>query len=308
MRLTVLIVLAGMLAAAVPAIAQTPFRPVAVVNDSAITGFDLSQRTLILGALGYPTDNRAQLQTEALDQLVEDKLKLQAGEQIGVTPTPELIAAGIDEYAVRADSTPEAFRASMRARGVTDEALDEMIGAQVVWLNVIRTRFGDRVRPDEAEIDAELAQLGGGTDYRLLEIGLPLTADGRSESETRALAQDLSTSLNQGGDFAEAVALYSDAPSAAQRGEVGWVPSDRMPPELSQALSQLEVGEVSPPLQVGGGLAILKVVEKRRSQAAQTVEQRSREAVRDELITQRSERLAEGLLQEMRRDALIEVR
>ncbi len=43
MRLTVLMALVGMaLLSAGAAAAQTPFRPVAVVNDAAITGFDLT--------------------------------------------------------------------------------------------------------------------------------------------------------------------------------------------------------------------------------------------------------------------------
>jgi peptidyl-prolyl cis-trans isomerase SurA len=310
MRLKVLIALAGMaLAAADPAAAQTPFRPVAVVNDSAITGFDLAQRALILGVLGYPTDNPQQLQTEALDQLVEDKLKLEAGEQMGIEPTPAVIAAGIEQYARRAGTTADDFRARMSARGVTEQALDDLVAAQVVWLNVIQTRFGDQVQPAEAEIDAELARAGGGAnEYRIMEIGLPLTAGGRSASETRALASELSASLNQGGDFAEAVARYSEAPSAQRGGEVGWVTADRMPPELRQTLSRLDVGQVSPPLEVSGGLSILKLVDARRAAGGAAVEQRSREEVRDTLINQRSERLAEDLLQEMRRDALIEVR
>ena len=309
MRLRLFIALAlAAVAATGAAAAQTPFRPVAVVNDSVVTGFDLAQRTLILDALGYRGD-RGQLQTAALDELVEDKLKLQAGEQIGVTPTPELIASGIEEYARLTGTTPEGFRQGMRARGVTDQALEDLVAAQVVWLDVIRRRFGDQVQPAEADIDAEMALGGGGvTEYRVLEIGLPLTADGRTEAETRALAQELSASLGGGGDFGAAVARYSDAPSAARGGEVGWVITDRMPPELRQTLAELEVGQVSPPLDVAGGLSILKLLDKRQTGAAPAAAPRSREQVRDALITQRSERLADGLLQELRRDALIEVR
>jgi peptidyl-prolyl cis-trans isomerase SurA len=310
MRLRVLIALAGLvLAAAQPAGAQTPFRPVALVNDSVITGFDLAQRALILSVLGYPADNPEQLRTEALDQLVEDKLKLQAGRQSGIEPTPEMIAAGLEEYAGRAGITPDEFRARLSARGVAGQALEDMVAAQVVWRDVIRTRFGDRLQPGEEEIEAQMGQPGTGpTEYRVLEIGLPLTADGRSAAETRALAEELSTSLNGGGDFAEAVARYSEAPSAQRGGEIGWITTQAMPPDIAQALSRMEVGQVSPPLEVSGGLSILKLLDRRSAQAAPAAGQRSREAVRDELINQRSGRLADGLLQEMRRDALIEVR
>jgi peptidyl-prolyl cis-trans isomerase SurA len=311
MRLKVMMALAALLMAAPAAqgaaVAQTPFRPVAVVNDSVITGFDLQQRSLILSALGFPAENEGDLRSWALDQLVEDKLKLQAGKQMGIEPTPERIASGVEEYARRARLGPDDFRARLRARGITDQALDDMVAAQVVWLDVVRTRFGERVQPDEAEIDAELGRGAAATEHKVLEIGLPLTADGRSADETRALANELVASLRAGGDFAEAVARYSDAPSAARGGDVGWVTAGRMPAELRQALSQLEVGEVSPPLEVAGGLPILKLVDRRQTEAA-AVEQRSREQVRNALVSQRSERLADGLLQEMRRDALTEVR
>ncbi len=197
----------------------------------------------------------------------------------------------------------------MSSRGVTEQALDDMVAAQVVWLNVVRSRFADRVQPGEAEIDAELAQLGSGvTEYRVLEIGLPLTANGRTAAETRALAQELSASLSQGGDFGQAVARYSSAPSAERGGEVGWVTPERMPPELRESLALMEVGQVSQPMEVAGGLSIVKLEDRRQTTAAPAAVQRSRDQVRTQMVNERSERLAEGLLQEMRRDALIEVR
>jgi peptidyl-prolyl cis-trans isomerase SurA len=315
MRLKLLIALAGLALALVgqspgQALGQTPFRPVAVVNDSVITGFDLAQRAQILTSLGYPGTNAAQLQTEALDQLIEDKLKLQAGKAIGITPTPEMIASGVEEYARQTRATPEQFRETMAARGVTDQALEDMVGAQMVWLNVVRTRFGGRVEPGEGEIDAELAQRSSRTttEYRISEIGLPLQGDGRTEAETRALAERLSQSLNRGGDFQEAVARYSGAPSAAQGGEVGWVTTASMPPELRESLAGLQVGEVSRPIQLSSGISLLKLEDKRQATANAAAEAATREAVRNQMINQRSERLAEGLLQEMRRDALIQVR
>ena len=85
---------------------------------------------------------------------------------------------------------------------------DDMVGAQMVWLNVVRTRFSGRVEPAESEIDAELAQRtsAASTEYLISEIGLPLQGDGRTADETRALADRLSETLNQGGDFQQAVA------------------------------------------------------------------------------------------------------
>ena len=294
----------------VPATAQTLFRPVAVVNDSAITGFDLAQRAQILVALGFSTASADALRNQALDQLVEDRLKLQAGKQIGLKPSPEVIAAGIEQVAARSNLSAAEFQALMNAQGVTDQAVEDLAAAEVIWIQVVRARFSDRVEPGEAEIDAELNLVGtrGAFDYRIREIGLPLEGDGRSAPQTRALAEQLYNSLNQGGSFDQAVSEFSKSPSVARGGNVGWVTTQQMPANLLQALQGMEVGDVSQPLDVAGGFSLIKLVEKRSTGASQAVDPQLRERIRNRLINVQSARLADGLLQEMRRDALIEVR
>ena len=56
-----------------PAVAQDLFSPVIVVNDRAVTGFELDQRQRLLQLFGTPGD----LSREARTQLVEDRLKQQ---------------------------------------------------------------------------------------------------------------------------------------------------------------------------------------------------------------------------------------
>ncbi len=309
-KLLKMALVALVLGAVAPASAQTLFRPVAVVNDSAITGFDLAQRAQILVALGFASASPDALRAEALDQLVEDRLKLQAGEQIGITRSREIVEVGVEEFARQQNLSADEYRTLMATQGVTNQALEDMVAAEIIWIQVVRARFASRVQPGEAEIDAELEliQRRGSFDYRIQEIGLPLESDGRTEAQTRALGEQLYNELNAGGGFDEAVRKYSRAPSAATGGNVGWVTTQRMPPVLLQALSELEVGGVSRPLPVAGGLSLIKVLERRSSGQAALVDAETRERIRENLINQRSERLAEGLLQEMRRDALIEVR
>ncbi len=295
-----------------PAAAQTPFRPVAVVNDSAITGYDLAQRAQLMVALGYPTENVDALRAQALDQLVQDRLKLEAGRDIGILPSDEAYAEGLAAFAQQAGMTPEAFIARMADSGVTESALRDLIQAEMVWRSVIRARFGSRVDVAEGEIDAEIELLGQGTtsSFRLQEIGLPFTDGGRNEAQTRALANRLYSELSAGGDFEAAARRYSRSPSASNGGDVGWVSRRQMPDELFTALQGLGVGDLTPPLPVPGGVTILKIVEMRTeaSGGLDPSDPELRDQIRNRIAAQRSARLAEGFLQELRRDALIEVR
>lgn len=304
--------LAAMLISAGAAPAQTMFRPVAVVNDSAITGFDLAQRAQILVVLGIRTDNKEVLRNEALDRLIEDRLKVQEAKRMGITASQETIDEGIAGIAQRVNVSPDEFRAAMNAHGVAPQSLNDMVAADAVWGQVVRGRFARRVDPGEAEIDAEIALMQQRTaaSYRLAEIGLPFGDRGRSEADTRALAQKLYVSLSQGGDFDAAVRQYSRSPSAAKGGEIGWVPSQRLPPALVDMLGELEVGQVGRPIPVKGGLSILKLMETRADgqSAIDKNDPELRKQIRERLSSERIQRLAEGLLQELRRDALIELR
>ncbi len=304
--------LVAVLLSAASAPAQTMFRPVAVVNDSAITGFDLAQRAQILIALGFTAANPDALRAESLERLIEDRLKLQEGKRLGLSAGADSIDNGIEEFAQRSGLSGDEFRAAMSTQGVTRSALNDLVSAEVVWRQVVRGRFARRVEPGEAEIDAEIAlvQQRAGVSYRVVEIGLPVGDAGRSEAETRELAEKLYASLSQGGDFAAAVRTYSRAPSAARGGEVGWVSTVRMSPELAETLSELSIGQVGHPISVAGGISILKLIDK-RTDAADTIDASNpelRDRVRSRLANQRTARLAEGLLQELRRDALIELR
>jgi peptidyl-prolyl cis-trans isomerase SurA len=304
--------LVAVLWSAAVAPAQTMFRPVAVVNDSAITGFDLAQRAQILVALGFTAASPDALRAESLERLIEDRLKLQEGARLGLSARADSIDEGIEEFARRTGLSADEFRAAMGTQGVTELALNDMVSAEVVWREVVRGRFARRVEPGESEIDTEIAlvQQRAGVSYRVTEIGLPVRDAGRSEAETRELAEKLYASLSQGGDFAAAVRTYSRAPSAARGGDVGWVSTLQMPPDLAEILSELSPGQVGRPFPVAGGISILKLIEKRvdATDAIDASDPELRNRVRRRLSNQRTARLAEGLLQELRRDALIELR
>ncbi len=304
------IILAGGMGAG--AVAQTMFRPVAVVNDAAVTGYDLDQRAKILAALGFRGGDGAALKREALDRLIDDRLKVQAGARGGITASPEEIDDALGRIAKRAKVTPEQLVAGMTSQGVGNQALRDMIAAEVVWREVVRLRFSRRTEPAEGEIDDEISEMTGqiGASYRLAEIGLPASGGGRSAADTTALAERLYAELSSGGDFGAAVKKYSRSPSAKRGGELGWVQSDQLPPDLVASLAALKPGDVAPPLPVTGGVSILKLLDVRsdKSKSVDTNDPQLRDRARVKLQNERIERLAEGFLQELRRDALIELR
>lgn len=290
---------------------QTPFRPVATVNKELITAFDVEQRARLLGLLGAGGEPQT-LGSMALDRLIEDRLKLEAAERAGLSATDQVFASGLQEFAANVGVPADSLLERAAAAGVSEQAIRDLVSAQVLWREVVQARFRGRIEPGEADIDAEIALASEARDLRLRlqEIGLPANSDGRSPEETARFAQELFVALSAGADFGQAVQQYSRAPSAARGGDLGWIEVAALPPDIARGLAAVPVGGVAPPRRVAAGFSILKVVDRESSQATAPDPQdpELRDRVRAELTRRRLDLLAQGLIQELRRDAMIELR
>lgn len=264
--LTILLTVILLGAQPAPAGAQTAFQPVAIVNDSVITAYDVDQRMRLLVANGARQD--AGLRAMALEQLVIDRVRRNAAKAAGLEARPEAVDAAIAEYAATRSLSVPALEQTLSRAGVARASLEDALASEIAWGELIRRRFGARAEPSDVEIEQELAlQAAGQTrSFRIAEIVLPLQP--RGEAATMALAQQLSASLNGGGDFAAAARRNSASPSAAQGGAVGWVTEGALPPVIVEALSTLRPGEVSPPVPLSGAVALLKLEEIRSTAGA----------------------------------------
>jgi peptidyl-prolyl cis-trans isomerase SurA len=258
--LTALIALTGFGAGA-----QTAFEPAAVVNDRVITRYDIDQRARLLLVNGAP--NSADLGRIALNQLTEDALKIDAAEAGGLSVSEDAVDAAVAEFAGRNNLSPSALDARLRQAGASRDALAHALRADLLWREVVRSRFGGRATPSEAEIDQEieLAAAGQAASYELAEIILPFAA--RGEAETRRLADQLARDLRAGGDFATAARRYSASASSRQGGAIGWVPERALPPQVAAEIAGLAAGAVTAPVETPNAIAILKVLDVRTEAA-----------------------------------------
>lgn len=259
MRITTLIplALAGLTALATPACAQAgKFSPVVVVNDSAVTRYELDQRVRFLTVLRVPGDPLA----EAEKGLIEDRLRSAAAKAAGITVNDQQIAAGMAEFAARANLDTEQFLQAIGQGGVAPETFRDFVAAGLAWREAVRARFLPKLVISEAEIDRALsvpAQRGAGPRVNLSEILIPTS--GGTVIETRDFAEELAKSLGSQAAFAAAARRHSAAPSRVNGGQVGWIPVTNLPPQVREVVARMSNGQVSPPIPVGNAIAIVRL-------------------------------------------------
>ncbi|MFB9148237.1 peptidylprolyl isomerase [Roseovarius ramblicola] len=236
-----------------PLKAQNLFEPVIFVNDSAITRYEVQQRARMLTLFRAPGDP-AQL---AREQLIEERVKLEAAKTMGITLGEDAVRTGIEEFAARAGMDAEQMIATLARSGVSAQSLGEFVRAGITWREVTRARFAGRVSVGQEEVDRAALALSGDASVRVLlsEIILPVANVEDAEAKQR-LAARIATAETEGA-FARYAREYSVAPTAQGGGRLEWQALSELPQALRQVALGLAPGEVSDPLPIDGGLALI---------------------------------------------------
>jgi peptidyl-prolyl cis-trans isomerase SurA len=121
------------------------------------------------------------------------------------------------------------------------------------------------------------------------------------------LADSLYQQLEKGADFGETAKAFStDEESKKMGGELGWYPVATMTPEFKQAIKDLKVGEISPPVISQYGIHILKVLD-RKTERKLTLEE-DWDAIKDMVRQQKTNEMIAKWAQKLREQYYVDIR
>jgi len=235
--------------------ADGPFAPRVIVNDSIVTNFEVEQRARFLQLINSPGD----LEQVALQGLIDDRLRFQAGVANGVELTEEAIKTGLEEFAGRANLSVEEFQKGLADNGVEPETFRDFVQANLVWRDVVRARFVPRVVVTDGDVQRALAVTNQRGEVRVALAELIIPAPPGQEADALAQAEELSASIQTVDDFAAAAAQFSAAPSAAEGGDVGWLEFGNLPPTIRAIILPLGIGGVTHPIPIPNAVALFQL-------------------------------------------------
>lgn len=296
--------LALTLALAGPAVAAGPFDAVRTVNGLAITEYDVSERMKLLDALGAD-DN---LRSLAIEQLTEDRVKVTEAQSLGIELPEGAIVDGIEQFGAQRGLTLDQVLDTLTEAEIDPAAMDDFVEAGLLWSELVGLRFRDKSIPTDDEVARALKEAENETVpvYQIAEIALPFAE--RGEAETGVFARQLYDELQRGFDFEVAARRFSRSPSARNGGLVDPIPQANLPPPLRAELDRIAPGQITQPIPITGGLAILKLVSIRNVKPERDPEMTEfdrMEMMRQQVFSRRVSAFGEGYLQELLLDAVI---
>jgi peptidyl-prolyl cis-trans isomerase SurA len=251
---------------------------VATVNDRIITGYDLRQRMLLIIVMSevQPTaENIAQIQSEALDMLIEEHLQ---SEEIAKFPTliisDEEVDGEIAAMAQQAGMTPEQYMQALASAGIHPRTIREQIRTAIGWRELVGGRFAARARVSRSQVEQNLRkyeEAASKKQYLIGEIYIDANRVGGMQAAITG-GQQLIQQMIQGAPFQAVAQQFSAAPTAVRGGDAGWVVEGTVAPALQQAFDNLDIGQLSNPIVVEGGVYIIYMRDKREGSASSLVE------------------------------------
>ena len=112
------------------ALAQShPFSAFIIVNDRAISYYDLNQRALLERLLGTPGD----LDVAAQNNLIDDSLRRSEAQRLGISASRAAIDRALSDFANRANKSNSEVLKYLASEGIDAQTLINFLTANIVW-------------------------------------------------------------------------------------------------------------------------------------------------------------------------------
>lgn len=243
-------------------------RASAVVNNEIITRSDIEHRVNLFlasrrGAQVSPEEMDL-LRQQVLRSLIDEALQIQRAREQDIT----VERAEVDRYYARFSQefgqTAQGFSDYLRTIGSSDRTVKRQIEGELAWTQLQRRM--PRPTVTNEEVEATLARMlasRGAPEYHVAEIYL--SAAPENAAQVRQRMSQLSQQIRAGAAFPAVARQFSEATTAARGGDLGWVTSDKLPPELAAVVQQMPVGAISDPIQLPDGFSLVALVDSRQS-------------------------------------------
>ncbi len=246
---------------------------IARINNEVITRTDFQK-----GREQMMNDLRQQYGAEAdkefkgrekdlLRDLIDQQLLLDKGKELGITADTDVVKKLDDLRKQNNLATMEDLEKAAQQQGINFEDFKQTIRNNLITQQVIAQEVGRKLLISREEgqkyYDEHKQEFERPEQVHLAEILVAIPKDATPDqiAASEAKANDLAKQIRGGAKFEEVAKKFSQGPTAADGGELGFFKRGVLAKELEDKTFSMKGGEVTDPIRTKQGFVILKVVE-----------------------------------------------
>jgi peptidyl-prolyl cis-trans isomerase SurA len=246
----------------------------AVVNDKAISSFDLNNRIkfiLVTTRISDTPDTIAKIKPQILRTLIDESLQLQEAQKNSIKVDDKEVAQAIAGIEAQRGLPAGGIAALLNANNIPQKIFNDQIQAQLAWNKLLSKTVRPRIKISDEEVN--LAQghmvISEPQNISIKEmeisiINLPIDKPQR-EGEIRKLGDKLYSELRKGAPFEEIARQFSSGGDT----KPFWIRPEQLDPTIAQVLRTTKEGSITPPMRSNTGVSIIKLVRVRANKPAE---------------------------------------
>ena len=229
----------------------------ALVNGQVITSNDMQSRInafILTTGIPYNNKTKSMITNKVLQGAIDEKLKLQEAKKNKIVVSQKELTSAIRNFEKSNGMAPGQLDQILIQAKVSPKVWITQIEADLAWKKLISMKGYNKISVGEYEIKRAYDDVKKDMKtkkYMLSEIVI-------NKKDAKDIRQ-LSEVLRQDPRFELYAIQFSQSPSAANGGRLGWVLQGKLPSVLEKAVVKLKAGEVSDPIAYGNDYYIFKM-------------------------------------------------
>ncbi len=294
---------------------KPPGEKVALVNGVVITRtqydkeLEVHRERIARQGKQISDDQMAELKKDILEGLIEREVLYQESQKAGIKIADQKVN---DQLAAIKKRFPneEEFKKALASMDLTEEEVRSQIQRGLAIRELVDQKVANKIAITDEETNAyytgnpQLFKQPEQVKASHILIKVEPTADDAKKAEAGKKIEEIQQKLKEGGDFAELAKEYSEGPSSAKGGDLGYFQRGQMVKPFEDKAFSMKSNEVSGRVETRFGYHLIKVYDKKPEQTLAYPDVKDKIAQR--LKQEKVEKDATQYVKNLRKDAKVE--
>ena len=254
-------------------------------------------------------DQMEELKKDILEGLIEREVLYQESQKAGIKIADQKVNDQLAGIKKRFPNEEE-FKKALASMGLTEEEVRAQIQRGLAIRELIDQKVASKIAITDEETNAyytgnpQLFKQPEKVKASHILIKVEPTADDTKKAEASKKIEEIQQKLKEGGDFAELAKEYSEGPSSAKGGDLGYFQRGQMVKPFEDTAFSMKANEVSGRVETRFGYHLIKVYDKKPEQTLAYADVKDKIAQR--LKQEKVEKDATQYVENLKKDAKVE--
>ena len=266
------------------------FQTAVKVNDQVITNYEIFQRKQMMQAFGEKNIT----QKNIINLLINERLYIQAGIELDISPSENDVKSGINDFAARGKLTAGELLEYLKLQNISTETFKNFIKVGITWREVIRIRFKklNSISKKEIDIASKNENFTSSITSKSIKYAI-LTLPYLANKKNKVLT--IRNNVDNCLDMRAISKRYNESSFS-----IVTASNQEILPSIAAELIELDINETKKIVNSQGNISIIMLCSRRNSNI-----KTDRKTIRNMLINKKLTQLGNNYLQELKDNAFI---